>query len=378
MKKIQRFRCAVSMILAASMLSACGNSQNAQNDYPTPDDFEPEYYLSEEEIPEDTYCIVHEEGENVYFYPLLKADHTFDDTYKEAKGEDPSRVYWVNYNMDEGLIPTMYPGDRLIYKSATTIPTTYSLEKFYDNGYTFGVCGLKADLSGNYRFDVEDGGYTLMTSDAAGFESLEADVIYFVSADDIFLKNGNVSSSGTVTGLELMKTYACDIRTGTEKIAADLTANVHYFSSAETYIFGDFTFITEHIAEINLPDYASTGYYDINGAGFFRYLKSETSYKGLSAQDYNETLYAYDEYGKLDGTKDGRVFDENYFIVEDTEEDMKGEDETYDYTPEYMDLNSAGDVQDDVSAQETESMEEVDETDETESTEETEETEQEE
>ena len=44
---------------------------------------------------------------------------------------------------------------------------------------------------------------------------------------------------------------------------------------------------------------------------------------------------SYNEDGTLIGTKNGLVFDENYFLVEDTET----EEDSYDYVPEYIDLD---------------------------------------
>lgn len=299
-----------------------------QADYDTPDDFTPFSYATEEELPEDNFYIVHTEKvkekgktkEITSYYPIYNAEHTYDGMNDSPAGEDPTRIMWVNYNIDEGLIPTFYPGDKLIYKSSTSIPTTYSLEKFYDDGYTIGVSGLKQDLSNNYQYSVDTGGFVMSTSDAAGFDGLKADSIYLVSVGEDRVTPQNVSTSGTVTGLELMHAYACDIRTGTEKVAATMTANIHVFSSAENYLFGAFTFITDHIAEIEIPDYVTTGYYNMNGLGMFRFLKTEESYKDLDEVDYNDVIYTYDEnYHTPTGTHIGLIFDENGFLVKDTE-----------------------------------------------------------
>lgn len=349
MKK-KKYLLVLVFIFVTGMLSACnsGTKENT-NTYKTPDDYEPVYYLSEEELPNDMYYIVHTETQTqvkkdgteteieiTKYYPVYSnVEHNYDQTYDYHAGFNSNRIMWVNYNLDEGLIPTMYPGDKLIYKSATYIPTTYSLEKFFDNGYTLGVCGLVQDLSSNYRYySANKGsgnlGYAMTTSDAIGFEGLEAESIYLVAlGEDTEIVDGvkadveykrvspaDISLSGTVSGLELMKKYACDIRTGTEKIAAILTCNVHYFSSAENYMFGSFSFITEHIAELHIPDYVTTGYYNMNGAGMFRYLKDETEYKSLQASDYNKTIYTYDDSGHVDGTTIGLVFDANSFLVE--------------------------------------------------------------
>ena len=315
-------------------LTGCTGKKEEETGYLTPDDFEPVYYLTEEELPYDMYYIVHEETvtqvdkkgneteiEVTKYYPVYGAvERNYTEAHDSQAGFNSNRIMWVNYNLDEGLIPTMYPGDKLIYKSATYIPTKYSLEKFFDNGYTLGVCGLTQDLSSNYRYiSAAQGsgrGYIMTTSDAAGFETLVADSIYFVAVGEQRVSPLNVSLSGTISGLTLMEKYPCDIRTGTERIAADLTCNIHYYSSAENYMFGEFSFITEHIAELYIPDYVTTGYYNINGSGMFRYLKEDVSYKDLEAKDYNKTIYTYDEDGALAGTTIGLIFDENGFLVE--------------------------------------------------------------
>ncbi|MBR5355533.1 MAG: hypothetical protein IK121_01290 [Lachnospiraceae bacterium] len=318
-------------LLTLITLAGCGKTEE-EGSYPTPDDFEPAYYLSENDLPENAYYITHkdvitdEKGNNVEvikYFPLLQAEKTYTEKRTGKAGFDFSRVTWVNYNIDEGLIPTMYPGDELIYKSSTYIPVKYSLEKFFDNGYTFGVCGLKQDLSENYIYvsgksDKGGSGRAMSTSDAAGFEGLEADSIYFVHVDDTYVTPLNVSMSGTITGLNLMQTYLCDIRTGTEKIAAHLCANIHYYSSAETYMFGSFTFITDVIARLNIPSYVTNGYYNINDGGFFRYIADENikDWHDLTAEKSNDTIYTYSAEGTVNGTTIGLIFDENDFLVE--------------------------------------------------------------
>lgn len=317
------------MLLCLTLLTGCGLNLSKEDtaDFLTPDDFEPIYYTAEAELPEDAYYIVHketDEGGNTYtkYYPLHQAEKTYDETREKQAGYDSSRVVWVNYNHDEGLIPTMYQGDELIYKSSTYIPTKYALEKFFDNGYTFGVCGLEQDLSENYKYTSagDSGkGYVMTTSDATGFDALNAESIYFVAVGDTRVTPANISLSGTITGLNLMDSYICDIRTGTQKLEATLTCNVHYFSSAETYMFGSFSFITDIIARLNIPDYVTTGYYEISDGGFFRYIADEqiNDYHALAEDDYNKTIYTYDDEGYVNGTTVGLIFDkETGFLVE--------------------------------------------------------------
>jgi hypothetical protein len=341
-KKLLALLLSVSTIVT---FAGCGTTQTAET---APNDIELPYYVSEEELPDDAYYIVHQTKNETRYYPLYQAPHTFEDANDSAKGELPNRITWVNYNIDEGYIPTFYEGDKMIYKSSTVIPTKYALEKFYDDGYSFGVSGLMQDISKNYKYDPESGGYVMPSSDAIGFDTLDADSIYFVSFRELTnnqeteqvestenaennnsdgwtkVETANVSPSGTVMDLKPLTQYQCDIRTGTEKVDAVLTSNIHCFSSAETYMFGTFTFITEHIAELNIPEYVTAGYYNMNGGGFYRYLpnvKTEKEAEKLDADYYNETIYTYNKDGQLEGTKIGYVFDENGFLIHASETD---------------------------------------------------------
>ena len=344
MKHMKRNLFMIGCLIAGLSITGCGKSETVdESAYLTPDDVESVYYTSEEELPNDMAYVVRTEKEKVTdkdgneteqdvtkYYPIYYSiENNFTMDAEFPTGEDPDRIAWVNYNIDEGYIPTMYPGDKLIYKSNTYIPTKYSLEKFYDNGYTLGVAKMEQDTSGNYRFDKEEfDSITMSTSDAVGFSALEdIESIYLVSVGDQRVTPLNMSESGAVTGLKLMEKYNCDIRQGTEKIDATLTCNIHLFSSAETYGFGSFTFITPHIAQLNVPDYVTTGYYDLNGIGFFRYVKEEgTDYHDLDTEDYNQTIYQYNEEGKLVGTTVGLTFDENGFLVSTGYEE--GDEET--------------------------------------------------
>ena len=184
--------------------------------------------------------------------------------------------------------------------------------------------GLAQDTSGNYRYYGKNStnsmleSHVMTTSDAVGFDGMDdVETLYLAQVGDQRVTSLNVSPSGTVTGLEKNKEYECDVRAGTKKVPVKLTANIHYFSSAETYFFGSFTFITPEIAQINIPSYVMTGYYNIGAAGFFRYIADEsvTDWKEVETSAYNDTIYTYDETGRVDGTNTGLIFDENGFLV---------------------------------------------------------------
>lgn len=260
------------------------------------------------------------------YYPALTGYETsIKEVQDNEAGFDPNRYIWTNYDYDDGLIPTMYQGDKLIYKSTTKIPEVYQFEKFFDNGYTLGVAGLVRDTTGNYKYVKQDGEFddggskVLKTSDANGFDTVSAESIYLIKAEDEDITPRNMSLSGTVEDLKVMKKYNCDIRQGTQKINAKLTACAHFFSSAENYIYSQLKFITPEIAEIYVPPYAKTGYYAINGVGFIRYIKDPNikDYTQLQTKDYNDTYYLYNQEGVVKKTEDGKYFSSDGYVTDD-------------------------------------------------------------
>lgn len=331
MRRKMLFSLFLVTVLVTSLFSACGKKKLEQpTGYKTPKDFTPKFYTKENELPDDAYFIRHKTKEGYQYYPLLTPENTFDGTAQSNyTGFDDARIVWVNYNKDEGLIPTMGKGDDLIYKSTKSIPNKYALEKFFDRGYTIGVSGLKKDTSGNYAYVSAKSsgmGRVLTTSDAAGFDGLDADSIYLNKLDKTRITDANVSSSGTITGLKRMRTYQADIRTGTERIMTGLTCNAHLFVSAETYLFGEFTFLTPVTAKLSFPDYATDGYYTIGGKNFFRYVKDGSMKSKLSASEANKQIYLYDDndnssntvptQGSPVGTTIGKTWDENGFLID--------------------------------------------------------------
>ena len=62
------------------------------------------------------------------YYPIYYSiENNFTMDAEFPTGEDPDRIAWVNYNIDEGYIPTLYPGDKLIYKSLQNIVSKSSM-----------------------------------------------------------------------------------------------------------------------------------------------------------------------------------------------------------------------------------------------------------
>jgi hypothetical protein len=311
----------------------------------------PVFYISLEDVPSGCYCVAHDVSAGTIYYPLYDAAETFSSSQKDAEGPDPERLFWVKDDVDEMYIPTMYAGDRIIYKSSTVIPDKFYVERFKDGGYTIGIAGLQEDYSGHYSYDDSDTSLE-PDSDTIPFENLEADTILLLKVGEqtLTVDNENVSESGTVLGLEKDVTYPSDVRVGTESLSAEFTANIHYFPSFETYVTAKYEFINEYVIELETPYYLSTGYYSINNYGYFRYLEAGQDASALIAEDYNSPYYIYDEDGDILCTADMMVIGKEGFLREPTQEELDeiyGVDGSYSYTQDgiyYYNVDASGDA----------------------------------
>lgn len=328
MKKRQIAAIAVVMALCTIVSGGCGKKTARKDTRPlTPDDMHPAYYSDDTGIPSGTYCIAHKtsgkNGAGVVYYPLYAAENTGEPS-DDATGESGDRFFWLNYNVDEGKLPTMYPGDQLIYKSDKSVPAEYTIEKFFDEGYTVGVAGLYENEYNKPAFDTGNDKCVISKhSDARILRTIAKKVtsdddddveIVFNAMDKEELAMDRLDSAGMIYGLDEGRKYNFDLRIGTKSYPASMTANVHEFRLGETYKYKSIDYITDTMIRVNLPDFMTTGYYEINGSGAFRFLKTGTSYKDLKPKDYNDFIYTYSG-GRPTGSVDGLILNDDGYLV---------------------------------------------------------------
>ena len=229
---------------------------------------------------------------------------------------------WIGHTLwfstdEDYLIPTLYPGDKLIYISMSSVPYDgIEFERFADYGYTIGVSNLEADKSGHYRivYDSDNGyeGYINSLSDAVQIPQFFRNVdVFLESIGNISVKNGLISDGGTVLSLDKDGEYLVKWYKGTYRNDFKMTANQHAYGSIESFTTYDFEFVDNGNSDlsnihscvvITIPEWFKTGYYYINGKGFFRYVNVNdlTTYNGLAYDpnvNWNDPIILYDEHG---------------------------------------------------------------------------------
>lgn len=244
-------------------------------------------------------------------------------TVNWGKNEYAHRTIWFN-SVDDWEIPTLFPGDSLIYISNTSVPGQdddgkIHWERFADYGYTIGITSLVEDESGHYYLPASDSsdnileGYVDVETDAldiAQYQNFVNSRVYIDQVGSIDIRSGLVSDGGTILNLDEGKEYLCKLFKGTYVSDFKLTASVHAFSSLESFDTFDWEFIANDsnlnnihsCIEITLPPALKTGYYYVGGIGLFRYVSIAdlSVYNGYPYDpnvNWNDPIIIRDELG---------------------------------------------------------------------------------
>lgn len=205
-------------------------------------------------------------------------------------------------------IPTLYPGDELIYISKTTAPSDgIKWERYADYGYTIGVANLEGATSGHFRIllDVDKGyaGYLNFESDAAALSNYtRVSELYLDKIGNVPVRDNLVSEGGTVIGLEKDGKYLCEWYTGTYYQDYEMVANNHTFCIMEEFTTYEYEFLHSKAISITIPEWFKSGYYYVGGVGLFRYVNMNdlSLYNGLAYDtnvNWNDPIILYDDRG---------------------------------------------------------------------------------
>lgn len=267
-----------------------------------------------EELEDGCFYIWHNEDGIDIGESLKKGKNTFQKCpsgdVNWFENEHINHILWFT-SVNDVEIPTLYPGDELIYVSSTYVPYKgIEWEHFADYGYSIGVANLQRDNGGHYRI-INNG-----EGDYSGYIYENSDVIElerYVNVESLFLdKIGStrvtddlVTEDGTIYGLKKDKSYVCEWYTGTYYQDYEMKANIHVFGSIETFTTYDYEFLHSRCISITIPDWFTTGYYYADEIGFFRYVtdKDADKYNGEpydSNINWNKKIIIKDENGMIE------------------------------------------------------------------------------
>ncbi len=233
-------------------------------------------------------------------YYVLHSDKTYeklitgDTSFKDEVANMPSDKRTIWFKEDWENVPTLYKDDSLIYYSKAEIDEQFAFERFEDFGYTVGVRALTPTESRRYSIATDQdkkqtypGGDTddilllsnenVLIDKFAGVE-LRAPREAEPGEEGYVPEEAPVTRCGTIKGLNKNGTYDAEVWDGTQKYTFKWKADVRALGSMETAVTHDFTFSSDTVIKIDIPEDFKTGYYMINAKGFFRYVPDSTTY----------------------------------------------------------------------------------------------------
>ncbi len=306
------------MLLAISVcLCGCSNPFSKQDaGEPTPDPYAITIH-SVDELENDTYYIKH--GDDFYEIPEIECSFEDDEhnnqtyilTDVETPDGIPNRTIFYSKDKTELLIPTLYQGDELVYKSSEEITDNFTWERYMDGGYTIGVCGITLNNLNKLSFT---NWYTNILDESPiekefGRVEDEEDELFTSlnvnSVDGKELTKENLSEAGYIMGLPVDQEMTVDFYQGTALHQLKLKADARIFYNFENYWTKGMSYSQDGYVVINVPEFFKTGYYKVNTSGMFRYVNepyNETA--DLSGYQYNRAYYKKDKDGNLIYKKD--------------------------------------------------------------------------
>lgn len=232
---------------------------------------------SMDQLADGAFAIEHQENGSTVYYLPYSGNATFNKTTAVSVA-NASRVLW--FQDDFNAIPTLYEGDKLVYRYSQSFDENFTFERYLDLGYTVGVANLMPRDSGHYELNISSKhAFSPINpaSDMTAIKSLDGQTVTFETLGGSEIRSANVTSSGTIRGLKKGKQYKAEIYTGTEVNDFTFTADSRAMCSYQVYNSTDYKYMSSKIIEVSIPSFFNSGYYSIDGSGLFRYVKG-TSY----------------------------------------------------------------------------------------------------
>ena len=261
----------------------------------------------EENLVSGTYYVVHE---GIYYpaYTYLKneaADSNLEITSYLRTNPNRMSFYTLENIID---IPTLFPGDHLVYYSTSDMLDCVLWERYKDLGATFGVRNLQKNKSGKYYVDLTaDEECVIPDSELYDFYKMTVDDVMIDKVGGIVVSD-DVVQDGIIVGATKGKTYDMEVYTGTYYKHYNAVANIEAMKAYELFASINIETLQDCFWEIEVPDYFVTGYYDVNGTGMIRVVR-EPNYS--EETDYNVQLLFPDKEETYGTTND----DEDQYIA---------------------------------------------------------------
>lgn len=269
MRNLKKMIILITMITVSMVISAgCGTGQSEINN---PDDAKIEVYRLGD-LNEVAYI---QKGDNE-FIKFMDKGKGYKTGGVSSDVDNHSKIVW--FANQDGLIPEMTGEDRIIMMSQNAIPERPMFHPMEDYGYTIG-CTLYEDSKSKTWALSQDPLKALCVGSSFNKNFLaagngEATRLFDIGGMKITAKN--VSTIGTITGLEPGKEFPIGLYNGTKYSEITAVVDTHVFvdSLQIPYVAEEFQFTKDGYIIVTMPKDMPSGYYYFDELGLFKYSKS--------------------------------------------------------------------------------------------------------
>ena len=243
------------------MMTGCSSSGNkdAQLAVYELKDLEPGVYL--------------QKGDENAFVEFMSEGKAYDNTYASDESQDNTRIVW--FANKDSLIPEITKDDHIIMITTEDIPSMPQLYPLDDYGYTIG-CTLYKDSASDLWALSQDQNRDICSESSfeENFNNGNNDsntLILDVGGKKV--SDDNISTVGSVTGLEKDKEYTIGLYNGTVYSEITAVCDTHLFvdSLQPAYMCEQYLYTKDGYLIVDLPDDLPSGYYYFDDFGLFKY-----------------------------------------------------------------------------------------------------------
>lgn len=270
------------------------------------------------------YYVYHKDSQQVEEVYFGNANFDYGDASANASA---NRVMW--FKDDYSKIPTLALGknDELIFYSQEEFSPEFDFERFYDYGYSFGLCGITITPSGRCAVSTDPQDMcTYPGGDTDQILRIENEMVVIDSINEVplripekdqnpsyekFYANSfqsgqlvHLTPSGTLAGLIKDRNYPVEVYAGTTLPSTMyFNADVRIMGSYEGFASTEYSYNKDsNYISIAIPSNFNDGYYNINGAGLFRLVHGNAYAGDESNTDMNAPNAVLDQNGNVSDT----------------------------------------------------------------------------
>lgn len=299
---MKRFLAALTCVLLLFSLTGCGASAD-----PIVDENGDVIHYTEEEI-EQGYYILKDDG---FYYKILNM---------EGDTDNNGNVYlWFTEPYD-AAIPRFSTKDKLLFYNETDRPSSITLYKMTDYGYTLGIMFNVTTEEEDLKHPVIIGfgekynPYSLVEGVVTSAVTENA-TTYITGINNHEFTSTLLVDDSFLKGLTKDTMYQLEMYCGTVRKTVNIKADTHLFLQESTYVTSSYEELKDKCFKISLPSNLAPGYYFAEGVGIFYY---EGTIQDID-EDEIESMINTDE---TTSTEEGATT-ENTEIVEPTADDSE-------------------------------------------------------